>query len=69
MFAVVECELNDFRSFVCSFAFRFSFDPYRSDTFWAVFLGLTVQWAGAYCVSQTQVQRYNSMKSKKLARK
>ena len=45
------------------------FDLYNHDNFWNVVSGATISWGACYCVSQTQVQRYLSMKSQKEAKK
>jgi SSS family transporter len=47
----------------------FATDIHRNDTFWSAFFGMLVIWSGSYCVTQTQVQRYCSMRSKERARK
>ncbi|XP_037558045.1 sodium-coupled monocarboxylate transporter 1-like [Dermacentor silvarum] len=49
----------------------FNFSPSLYDTYttWNVILGWTIGWMAAYCASQTQVQRYSSMKSLKRARR
>ncbi|XP_054162852.1 sodium-coupled monocarboxylate transporter 1-like [Oppia nitens] len=43
--------------------FNMRFDPYNHDNFWNVVIGTTITWSAAYCVTQTQVQRYCSMGS------
>lgn len=47
----------------------FEFNIYQHDTFWAVICGTFVVWCAIYCVMQTQVQRYCSMESLKIARR
>nr|XP_037281085.1 sodium-coupled monocarboxylate transporter 1-like [Rhipicephalus microplus] len=42
---------------------------YDTYTTWNVVLGWTIGWMSAYCASQTQVQRYSSMKSLRRARR
>lgn len=49
--------------------FNFEFDIYNHDNFWNVVAGTMVTWGAIYCISQTQVQRYLSMKSAKIAKK
>uniref|UniRef100_A0A023GNF3 Putative sodium/solute symporter ixodes scapularis sodium/solute symporter n=1 Tax=Amblyomma triste TaxID=251400 RepID=A0A023GNF3_AMBTT len=49
--------------------FNFSTSLYDTYTTWNVVLGWTIGWMGAYCASQTQVQRYSSMKSLRRARR
>ncbi|XP_065294528.2 sodium-coupled monocarboxylate transporter 2-like [Dermacentor albipictus] len=49
--------------------FNFSTSVYDTYTSWNVLLGYTVIWMVTYCSSQTQVQRYSSMKSLKRARR
>ncbi|KAH6929333.1 hypothetical protein HPB50_026815 [Hyalomma asiaticum] len=48
---------------------NFSMSLYDTYTTWNVVLGWTIGWMAAYCASQTQVQRYSSMKSLKRARR
>ncbi|XP_075551566.1 sodium-coupled monocarboxylate transporter 1-like isoform X3 [Dermacentor variabilis] len=48
---------------------NFSTSVYDTYTSWNVLLGYTVIWMVTYCASQTQVQRYSSMKSLKRARR
>ncbi|XP_072144689.1 sodium-coupled monocarboxylate transporter 2-like [Dermacentor andersoni] len=48
---------------------NFSTSMYDTYTSWNVLLGYTVIWMVTYCASQTQVQRYSSMKSLKRARR
>ncbi len=45
------------------------FDIYNHDNFWNVVAGTTVMWGFNYCVSQTQVQRYLSMRSARVAKR
>ncbi|XP_077488579.1 sodium-coupled monocarboxylate transporter 2-like [Amblyomma americanum] len=47
----------------------FSTSLYDTYTTWNVVLGWTIGWMSAYCASQTQVQRYSSMKSLRRARR
>lgn len=47
----------------------FNFDIYNHDNIWNVITGSTIGWASCYCTSQTQVQRYCSMKDKTQARR
>lgn len=49
--------------------FNTSLDIYRNDTALGVLLGTLVTWAAIYCVMQTQVQRYCSMRSPAEARR
>ncbi|XP_064489130.1 sodium-coupled monocarboxylate transporter 2-like [Ornithodoros turicata] len=46
-----------------------SSSPYETYTAWNVIGSWTVGWMGAYCASQTQVQRYSSIASLRDARK
>ncbi|KAH7938576.1 hypothetical protein HPB49_025575 [Dermacentor silvarum] len=48
---------------------NFSTSVYDTYTSWNVLLGYTVIWMVTYCSSQTQVQRYSSMKSLESARR
>lgn len=48
---------------------NFSTSLYDTYTTWNVLIGYTVIWMVTYCASQTQVQRYSSMKSLKRARR
>ncbi|XP_077486529.1 sodium-coupled monocarboxylate transporter 1-like [Amblyomma americanum] len=48
---------------------NFSTSPYDTYTTWNVVLGWATMWLVTYCVNQTQVQRYCSMKSLKRARR
>ncbi|KAJ6215650.1 hypothetical protein RDWZM_010150 [Blomia tropicalis] len=49
--------------------FNLKFDLYNHDNFWNVLAGSAVTWGSCYCVSQTQVQRYLSMRSKRHAKR
>ncbi|XP_028966362.1 sodium-coupled monocarboxylate transporter 1 [Galendromus occidentalis] len=48
---------------------NWSFNPYYTYTTWNVTLSWTIGWMGAYCASQTQVQRYSAIASLEKARK
>ncbi|KAH7948155.1 hypothetical protein HPB52_018821 [Rhipicephalus sanguineus] len=48
---------------------NFSTSMYDTYTTWNVLFGYTVIWMVTYCASQTQVQRYSSMKSLERARR
>ncbi|KAI7689160.1 Sodium-coupled monocarboxylate transporter 2, partial [Sarcoptes scabiei] len=48
---------------------NYEFNIYHHDNMWNVLMGSLVSWGACYCVSQTQVQRYCSMKSELFARK
>ncbi|KAH7644920.1 sodium-coupled monocarboxylate transporter 1-like protein 2 [Dermatophagoides farinae] len=48
---------------------NFKFNIYNHDNIWNVLMGSSISWGACYCVSQTQVQRYCSMRSKKFAKR
>ncbi|XP_054156937.1 sodium-coupled monocarboxylate transporter 1-like [Oppia nitens] len=49
--------------------FNFKFDLYNHNNIWNVVFGTIIYWTAVYCVMQTQVQRYCSMKSPQYARR
>ncbi|OQR72568.1 sodium-coupled monocarboxylate transporter 1-like [Tropilaelaps mercedesae] len=48
---------------------NWSLNPYMTYTSWNVTLSWTIAWMGAYCASQTQVQRYSAIASLEKAKK
>uniref|UniRef100_T1KU78 DUF19 domain-containing protein n=1 Tax=Tetranychus urticae TaxID=32264 RepID=T1KU78_TETUR len=46
----------------------FSIDPWATNNFWNAVLGMAIMWIGNYCTTQTEVQRYCNVDSKKKAK-
>ncbi|RWS07705.1 sodium-coupled monocarboxylate transporter 1-like protein 1 [Dinothrombium tinctorium] len=44
------------------------FNPYATNNLWNAFIGMGVMWCGNYCTTQTEVQRYCNVVSKKKAK-
>ncbi|CAG2165233.1 unnamed protein product [Oppiella nova] len=49
--------------------FNMKVDIYNHDNFWNVLIGTTVNWSGAYCISQQQIQRYCNVGSPQKGRR
>ncbi|XP_074597118.1 sodium-coupled monocarboxylate transporter 1-like [Brevipalpus obovatus] len=45
-----------------------SLDPYSTSNFWNAVFGMGIMWCGNYCTTQTEVQRYCNVDSKKKAK-
>jgi len=48
--------------------FSFSIDPTVPQSFWAIMIGLGINWSGTVCINQSVNQRYLACKSVKDAR-
>lgn len=51
-----------------TFISSFQFDPYSTNNFWNAVFGMGIMWCGNYCTTQTEVQRYCNVDSKKKAK-